>query len=220
MNIRDMAIVLPLASDDQLVSSAVLVSQKDGFPIFVSTLHQLGASTNYKIAIPPHLGDISASQRYPLQETAAIEIDLVKIDPAHDLAIFKGRTTDFRAAFPKIHTQFNEISVGEELVVVGYPYSTLGSFLETAQITNVSAKGVRLFMDTLEIKELIISHQTLQGSSGSAVIRRSDGALCGILRGTLAPPSVVSIGNIPLASDTNVTYVTYSSILPNLLSTI
>jgi len=216
-----MAIVLPLASEDKLVSSIVLIGQKDGLPIFVTTLHQIGISKNFKIGIPPHGGNISMTQKYPLQEIQAIDVDLVKVDPVFDLAFFIGKSKDVRgAAYPKIHTNFNELSIGEELVVVGYPYSTLGSFLETAQLTNISAKGERLFLGKLEIPEIIISHQTLQGSSGSAVIRRVDGTLCGIIRGTLAPPSVVSIGNIPLASDTNVTYVTYGSIISQHLKSI
>ena len=75
-------------------------------------------------------------------------------------------------------------------------------------------------MKIIKIDELIISHQTLQGSSGSAVVKRSDGSLCGIVKGTLAPPNVVSIGDIPLASDTNVTYVTFSSIINETLKTL
>lgn len=215
-----MAIVLPLATGDKLISSAVFIGQKDGYPIFVSTLHQVGETQEFKIAIPPHLGNVGTVQVYPLNGTQAIGVELVKTDPIYDLAFFKGITRDLSGAVPKINMNFNEIGVGEELLVVGYPYSTLGSFLETAEIAHVSAKGRRLFMNSLKIDELIISHQTLQGSSGSAVVKRSDGSLCGIIRGTLAPPNVISIGEIPLASDTNVTYVTFSKIIGEILKTI
>lgn len=215
-----MAIVLPLASTDRLLSSAVLVGQKDNFPIFVSTLHQIGQYTEFKIGIPPHFGSISAIQEYPIDSVQAIDVDMIKADPIHDLAFFKGRTKGFNAPFPKINIDFNDISVGDELLVIGYPYSTIGSFLETVSLTNVSAKGRRIFMNTIKVDEIIISHQTLQGSSGSAVVKRSDGSLCGIVKGTLAPPNVVSIGDIPLASDTNVTYVTFSSIINETLKTL
>ncbi|MBN2597236.1 MAG: trypsin-like peptidase domain-containing protein [Marinifilaceae bacterium] len=215
-----MAIVLPLASNNKLLSSAVLIGHKNGFPIFVSTLHQIGNYKEFKISIPPHMGNVGTVQEYPLDGTQAIDVDLIKTDPIHDLAFFRGLTCDLSGSFPKINTNFNEIGIGEELLVIGYPYSTLGSFLETVSIAHVSAKGRRLFMKTMKIDELIISHQTLQGSSGSAVVKRSDGSLCGIIRGTLAPPNVISIGEIPLASDTNVTYVTFSSIIDEILKTI
>lgn len=215
-----MAIVLPLASNDRLVSSAILIGVKDGFPIFVSTLHQIGKCQEFKIGIPPHSGNINEIQEYPIDSVQAIDVDMIKADPIFDLAFFIGRTRDVSAPFPKIITDFNDISVGDELLVIGYPYSTLGSFLETVSLSNVSAKGRRIFMKLIKIDELIISHQTLQGSSGSAVVRRSDGALCGIVKGTLAPPNIVSIGDIPLASDTNVTYVTFSSILNETLKTL
>ena len=87
-----MAIVLPLASTDKLLSSAVLVGQKDGFPIFVSTLHQIGQCTEFKIGIPPHLGNISSIQEYPIDGVQAIDVDMIKVDPIHDLAFFKGKT--------------------------------------------------------------------------------------------------------------------------------
>src|SRR5690606_13813153 len=99
-----MAIVLPLATTDRLLSSAVLVGQKDGYPIFVSTLHQIGQCKEFKIGIPPHSGSISSIQEYPIDVVPAIDVDMIKADPIHDLAFFKGRTTDIRAPFPKINT--------------------------------------------------------------------------------------------------------------------
>ena len=65
--------------------------------------------------------------------------------------------------------------------------------------------------------EFIISHQTHPGSSGSPLIRKSDGVVCGIVRGCLAPPGVISIGNMPIGTDTNVTYVTSAHIVPQLI---
>lgn len=214
-----MAIVLPLASTEngKLISSAVLVGQKDNFPIFVSTLHQIGQLKDFKIGVPPHQGVISSIQEYPQNKINAIDVELVKADPIYDLAFFKANQKNIGGNIPNINIDYNEISIGEELIVLGYPYSTLGSFLETASITHVSAKGRRMFMNKIQIDEFIISHQTLQGSSGSAVVKRSDGSLCGIVRGTLAPPNIVSIADVPLASDTNVTYVTFSSIISETL---
>jgi|GEM_PF-5426218 len=209
-----MAIVLPLAANGILISSAVLVAFKDGYPIFVSTLHQIGNKSNFQIVIPPHNGQVTATQVYPIVgDIPALDVDLIKSDPIYDLSFFKGRTTELQAPIPNILANFNDVNVGEEMLILGYPYSTLGSTLETTEISHISAKGRRLFMNRISIDELIISHQTLQGSSGSAVIRRSDGILCGIIRGSLTPPNVISIGDIPIASDSSVTYCTFSSVI-------
>ena len=67
-------------------------------------------------------------------------------------------------------------------------------------------------------REVILSAQTYSGSSGSPVLRRSDGRVCSVVRGCLAPPSGLSIGNMPLGTDSNITYATSAHIIPNLMS--
>ncbi len=209
-----MAIVLPLVADGKLISSAVLIKFDSGFPIFVSTLHQIGTAKEFQIALPPHRGQVSQIQNYPIEGgIPTIKVELLKIDPIHDLSFFKGLTNDTHAPIPNIIDNFSEIEIGEEMLVLGYPYSTLGSVLETTEITHVSAKGRRMFLNTIGVDEIILSHNAHQGSSGSAVVRRKDGALCGIIRGSLTPPNVMSIGDIPLASDSTITYCTFSSII-------
>ena len=67
-------------------------------------------------------------------------------------------------------------------------------------------------MGNIKIEEFVISHQTYSGSSGSPVIRLSDGIICGMVRGCLALPEVISVGNMPLGADSNITFVINSVI--------
>jgi Trypsin-like peptidase domain len=147
-----------------------------------------------------------------------INLSLKLIEPLLDLAVMLlPKTPDVNVpSFPSFVKNVNEIKTGEEVLVVGYPFSPLGSILETVQICNVSALGIRQ-MGVSGRRELILSAQTYTGSSGSPVLRRTDGKVCGIIRGCLAPPGLLSIGNLPLGTDTNITYATSSQFIPSLI---
>lgn len=202
-----LAISLPMIVDGKLVGTCFVAGNYKGRLIFLSTLHHLGRGLNFFVGVPPNNGDISVVQRYPISKIQTVMVDLIHSDPIKDVAVLIAQNTDITSPIPRFLDVENGISVGEEVLLLGYPYVSLGSILETAEVCHISALGQRLFMEKIPINEFIISHQTLVGSSGSPVIRRSDGVVCGMLRGCLAPPDVISIGNIPLGTDSNITYV-------------
>lgn len=212
-----MALTLPVAVDKKLVGTCFVGGSTEGFVLFITTLHHLGNGASIQIALPPNLGNISKPQTYPLKSVSTIDVEMVYSNPILDLAVLKAGTKALQAPTPNFLQKYNEVKVGEDVMIVGYPYSTMNSFLETAEKCSISAIGNRVFMDTIEVKEFIVSHQTFQGSSGSPIIRRSSGEVCGIVRGCLAPPEVISIGDIPLGTDSNITYALNASIIPNIL---
>jgi len=212
-----LAIALPIAVDQRLVGTCFVGDVLNGHLLFITTLHHIGNGTTIQVAIPPHFGDVSISQTYPLTSTPLVDLELIYSDPIHDIAILKAKSKDIHAPLPNYLNKHNEINTGDDVVIVGYPYAPMGSVLETAEKSSVSAIGNRIFMDTIEVNEFVVSHQTYQGSSGSPVIRSSDGLLCGIVRGCLAPPEMLSIGNIPIGTDSNITYAVNASIIPNIL---
>ena len=69
----------------------------------------------------------------------------------------------------------------------------------------------------ISVNELVLAHTSHPGSSGSAVVGKSDGVLYGIVRGTLAPPEVMKIGDIPIATDTSVTFASSAHYLQELI---
>lgn len=213
-----MAIAIPICIKERLVGTGFIAGAKDETLIVVTTLHLLGNGYEFRVGLPPHLGDLSIPQKYPLQAISAFEAKLVLTEPMFDIAILTVKNSGIRAPIPRFISSHTEVQVGDEVLVVGYPFAAIGSFLETVEPCHVSAVGNRFLGTNINRYEYIITHQTHPGSSGSPVIRKSDGAVCGIVRGCLAPPGIVSIGNLPLGTDTNVTYATSAHIIPYLIA--
>lgn len=213
-----MAIALPIAVDEKLVGTCFIASHYKNRIIFLSTLHHLGYGLNFKVCIPPHGGDISVPQQYPLNGCNAIEVDLIYSDPINDIAVLISKTEEQSTLCRPFLKRASDINIGDDLLMVGYPYVGLNSLLETAEKTHISALGQRLFMGNIKIEEFVISHQTYSGSSGSPVIRLSDGVICGMVRGCLALPEAISIGNMPLGTDSNITFVINSAIFEEVIN--
>lgn len=212
-----MAIALPVGVEDKLVGTGFCAGMRGTTLAVVTALHLVGDGQKFRIAIPPHNGDLSIAQVYPLQSVPAVEARLVLVEPLWDLAILLVSGANISAPVPRYIASPAEVHVGEEVLVVGYPFAALGSFLETVEPCHISAVGNRMLANKVSRYEFIVSHQTYLGSSGAPVIRRSDGAVCGVIRGCLAPPGMISIGNMPLGTDSNVTYATSAHVLPSLI---
>jgi S1-C subfamily serine protease len=159
-------------------------------------------------------------QPYPLLQTQALTLDVILTEPLLDLAVLLTPVLDQpqASAIPRFITEPREIKVGDEVIIAGYPFAAIGSMLETAQISHVSAIGERRVIGGGSRLELILSAHTHPGSSGSPVVRRSDGIVCGVIRGCLAPPSTIAIGNLPIGTDTSVTYATCAETIPQLVA--
>ena len=215
-----MTIVLPLAANERLVGSAVLVGIEGDKPLFATALHLLGESKDIRIAVPPHGGNMSQAQPYPIPGTPAIPAVVAASDPFADLVILVGKeSVSGNLNFPKIVGAPRAITVGSEVVVLGYPFAPIGSFLETWTPGFVTALAVRQLAPGVEVDELVLSNVSHPGASGSAVIGKSDGMLYGILRGALAPPEVLKIGDIPIATDTSVTFASSAHLVTELIAT-
>ncbi len=209
-----MAIAVPIGVEGRLVGTGFIAGAKGDQLAVVTALHLLGHGQEFIIGLPPHGGDVSRPQRYPLQGIDARQAALVLVEPLLDVAIFL--LQGVQSPVPRFISNPTEIRVGEEVLIVGYPYAVIGSFLETVEPCYISAIGHRIIGDTIR-NEFILSHQTYPGSSGSPVIRKTDGTVCGIVRGCLAPPGMIVVGNLPLGTDSNITYSTSAHLIPGLI---
>jgi len=211
-----MAMVLPLACGGRLAGSAAVVAQEKGRVFLATALHLLGTSDEVQIAIPPHGGDITVPQVYPLTQAPIAAARVVTTDPFCDLAILEIQGS-LGMPVPPICTDQNLPAVGTEVVVLGYPFAPIGSMLETWTPGHVTARARQQIIEGVLVDEIVLSVTAHPGASGSAVVGRKDGVLYGILRGALAPPEVMKIGNLPVATDTTVTFATCAAYIPPLL---
>jgi S1-C subfamily serine protease len=217
-----LCIAVPIAAIDhgqvsQLLGSGFVAGHKAGVTAVVTCLHVIGNATSVGIVIPPHGGDCRLVQPYPSQfRWTGAEVDLV--DHINDLAVltFRGAA---ETALPRFIPTPNDVGTGEEVVVLGYPFAPLGSILETWTPGFITALGRRDMLPGVGRRELVLSVPAHPGSSGSPVLRRSTGFLCGVVRGSLALPEVLRVGQIPIGTDSSVTFATSADIIPELLET-
>jgi hypothetical protein len=215
-----MALVFPVAAQERLVGSAVLLAQHGGHLLFCTALHIIGEFDDIRIAVPPHQGNCALPQTYPVLQAPALAAQIVANNPFADIVILAAEgETGPNTPLPGIATAPGQIAVGSDIVVLGYPYAPVGSFLETWTPGFVTALARRQVLEGLTVDELVLSNQAYPGLSGSAVVGRQDGIVYGILRGALSPPEVMRVGHIPIATDSSVTIATSGHYLHDMIRT-
>lgn len=215
-----MALVFPVAAREQLVGSAVLLAQHGNHLLFCTALHLIEDFDDIRIAVPPHQGNCALPQTYPVFQAPALAAELVASNAFADVAIVAAEAqTGPNTPLPRIATAPNQIAVGSEIIVLGYPFAPVGSFLQTWTPGYVVALAKRHVLEGVTVDELMLSIQDQPGLSGAAVIGRQDGIVHGILRGAFSPPEVLRVGHIPIATDFSVTLATSGYYLHDLLKT-
>jgi hypothetical protein len=213
-----MALVFPVAAEERLVGSAVLVAQHGGHLLFCTALHIIGEFSDIRIAVPPHQGNCALPQTYPVLQTPALAAHVVANNPFADVVILAAEAqTGPNTPLPRIASAAGQIAVGSEIIVLGYPFAPVGSFLQTWSPGHVVALARRQVVEGITVDELVLSIQDQPGLTGGAVIGRQDGMLHGILRGAFSPPEVMRVGHIPIAGDLSISIASSAHCLHDLL---
>lgn len=215
-----MALVFPVAAQERLVGSAVLVAQHGNHLLFCTALHIVGEFADVRIAVPPHQGNCALPQTYPVFQTPALAAHVVASNPFADVVILAAEAqTGPNTPLPRIASVPGQIAVGSEIVVLGYPFAPVGSFLQTWSPGFVVALARRQVVEGITVDELVLSIRDQPGLSGAAVVGRQDGIVHGILRGAFSPPEVMRVGHVPIETDTSVSIATSGHYLHDLLKT-
>jgi len=215
-----MALVFPVAAQERLVGSAVLLAQHGHHLLFGTSLHIIGEFDDVRIAVPPHQGNCALPQTYPVFQTPALAAQVVATNPFADIVILATEAqTGPNTPLPRIASAPSQIAVGSEIIVLGYPFAPVGSFLQTWSPGFVVALARRQVLEGVTVDELVLSIQDQPGLAGSAVIGRKDGIVHCILRGAFSPPEVMRVGHIPIATATSVTIATSGHYLHDMLRT-
>ena len=84
-----MAIAFPiLVDDDRLVGTGFVAGQRDNYTAIVTALHILGNGQKFHVVIPPHGGDVSMPQIYPVTgDLRTFEAELVIVETLLDIGI-------------------------------------------------------------------------------------------------------------------------------------
>jgi S1-C subfamily serine protease len=128
----EMATVFPVMAAGRPVGSAIALEKRNRKVAFATALHLLGATSDIKVIIPPHGGNCLLPQRYPVEQVRYADATIGAVDPFSDLAILLLRSDDDNAIPAlRIADRPFAIGVGQEVVVLGYPFAPIGSILET-----------------------------------------------------------------------------------------
>ena len=213
-----MALVFPVAAHERLVGSAVLVAQHGSRLLFCTALHLIGESNDIRIAIPPHQGNCALPQTYPVFQTPALSATVVASNPFADLVILAAEAqAGPNTPLPRVAAASGQIAVGSEIIVLGYPFAPVGSFLQTWSPGFVVALARRQVLEGINVDELVLSIRDQPGLAGAAVIGRQDGVVHGILRGAYSPPEVMRVGHVPIAAESSVTIASAGHYLHDML---
>lgn len=166
------------------------LSNKEG--IFISTAHEIAGCENNLAIVLNDLESIQDFQDTSINNRKLVFVKVVDIDPIHDICILKcelSLTTKLNLV------ALDNISVGEEVSIFGYPHCNYGRMVLTQQNANVGAK-ILIERAGIKMKNIVLNIQSRPGQSGSPIIRNHE--IVGMLVGSYVPAGGggISLGGI------------------------
>lgn len=112
-----------------------------------------------------------------------LPVKIKEIDPFSDICILSSGSD--ATSNIKI-TNTDNIKVGENINIFGYPHADHGRLVLTHQKAEIGAK-ILISTENIKSKHIVLNIQTRPGQSGSPIFSSKDGSLIAILIGSYAP---------------------------------
>lgn len=156
--------------------------------------HVIKGAAGQIIAIPSDLQNFDEYQDTTNLQVEGFFCKIAEEDPIKDLCLLE---VNGNLSGPTLKlSSFDNISVGNEVEIIGYPHCLDGRRVLTWQKSAIGAK-VLLSNSGIKCKHAIINIQSRPGQSGSPVISVKDNAVVGMLIGAyLNSFGGVRVGNI------------------------
>jgi S1-C subfamily serine protease len=112
----------------------------------------------------------------------------------------------------------DDVKVGEDVVIIGYPHCVNGRLVTTVQHTKIGAK-VLLASAGSKIKHAVINIQTRPGQSGSLVYSEKTKKIVGMLVGTYIPEmeGMISVSGVNPAELNQTSHVISAEYVSNMI---
>ena len=150
-------------------------------------------SYNELVILLPNISRLDEYQDTTDNTCKYIPVKIIDIDPFRDIAILK-MDINIPGNIPTIGG-FDDVCVGEEVIIIGYPHCVEGRRVLTYQKAVIGAKVI-LESQGIKSKHAVINTQTRPGQSGSLIFSKEKQMIVGILIGAFAPNSGISLGGI------------------------
>lgn len=164
----------------QLAGTAFALD-KPGF--FATASHVAGTDGQGLVVAFKKLQSLHDYQDTDDKSVQTISVQIVAIDPFHDLAVLKA---DVGIASNVVIGGADEAPVGVGVSSFGFPHADHGRMVLTQQDAEIGAR-VLIASGGIKAKHLVLNTQARPGQSGSPVFRKTDGLLVGVLVGSYAP---------------------------------
>lgn len=164
----------------QLAGTAFALN-KPGF--FATASHVAGTDGQGLVVAFKKLSSLHDYQDTDDKSVQTLSVQIVAIDPFHDLAVLKA---DADIVSNIVVGGADQAPVGVGISSFGFPHADHGRMVLTQQDAEIGAR-VLIASGGIKAKHLVLNTQARPGQSGSPVFRKTDGLLVGVLIGSYAP---------------------------------
>lgn len=168
------------------------------------------------VILLPHVKGFNEYQDLSDESCRYVNVEIVEIDPIRDLAILRlkdhGR---FNLPIPSFGS-IDDVDVGDTVQIFGYPHCTEGRRVLTYQSTAIGAKFL-FSTNGIKNKQAVLNIQSRPGQSGSLIFSQRLNKIIGILIGTYAPHSGISLGGINPAELNQTTQIISAEYIKDML---
>lgn len=168
-----------------------------GTNYIVAPRHVVGDNDSNLGLILPSLKSFDEYQDTTITNCQFAKINIVTCDPFRDITLLKCDYFKPNSQMKDVITLgcTDDVSVGEEILIVGFPHCTEGRRVLTLQKAYVGAK-VLLNSKGIKSKFCIINTQTRPGQSGSMIFFPKKNIIIAMLIGAFSSNSGISLGGI------------------------
>lgn len=159
----------------------------------VTARHVVGDLQKDLCVILPNIPNINTYQDVADLSCRCVSVTIEDVNPITDLCILK-IVGICSSPFPVLGS-LDEVIVGQRIGIFGYPHCVHGRRVLTYQEAEIGAKML-LETSSIKSKYATINVQTRPGQSGSIIFDILSGTILGLLIGSYAPPSGISIAGI------------------------
>lgn len=159
----------------------------------VTARHVVGNLLKDLCVILPNIPNINTYQDVADLSCRSVPVTIEDVNPITDLCILKVVGT---CSTPSpVLGSLDAVIVGQRIGIFGYPHCVHGRRVLTYQETEIGAKML-LETSSIKSKYATINVQTRPGQSGSIIFDIHSGTILGLLIGSYAPPSGISLAGI------------------------
>lgn len=182
-----------LHNDGVLMLGTAFYVREDG--CLVTPRHVINNDDNGLVVLSPHITGLNEYQDLSDKSCKCDEVEIIEVDPIRDLAILKLKNgRKFNLTIPSLGS-IDDVNVGDTVQIFGYPHCPEGRRVLTYQSTAIGAK-VLLSTNSIKNKHAVLNIQSRPGQSGSLIFSQQLNQIVGILLGTYAPFSGISMAGI------------------------